>query len=393
MKAAVLHRARTPLTIEDVDLAPLRPGDVLVRVQAAGVCHSDLHYMNGDLPAKLPAVLGHEGAGIVQAVGAGVTRVRPGDSVITMWRPRCGECEYCLTGRPALCELGRIAAATGGLIDGETRLSLRGNTVHHLMGVSCFAEQCVVSERSLIPVDPDVPPEISAVTGCAVVTGVGAALNHMSGAAGEAVVVIGAGGVGLSAIMGLALLGAHPIVAVDTVEARLDLAMSVGATHAVNPTTVADANAEIIRVCGRAPRWALDAVGAAATLRQAVDVVATGGTVVAVGLGRAGATVELPINPLVQQEKRLIGSLYGSSNTPLQIPAILRLYRAGKLPLERLLGHSYELGEINDAYHAMANGAVGRAVVRIGEPARDHTLGSAPRFSDISLAPSSTSST
>ncbi len=393
MKAAVLHRARTPLTIEDLDLAQLRPGDVLVRVQAAGICHSDLHYINGDLTAKLPAVLGHEGAGVVEAVGLGVTRVRPGDSVITMWRPRCGECEFCLTGRPALCGLGRVHSETGGLIDGESRLSLRGSTVHHLMGVSCFAEQCVVSERSVIPIDPDVPPEISAVTGCAVVTGVGAALNHMSGAAGDAVAVIGAGGVGLSAIMGLALLGAYPIVAVDTVEAKLELARSVGATHTVNPTTVADTNAEIARHCGRAPRWALDAVGAAATLRQAVDVVGTGGTVVAVGLGRAGATVELPINSLVQQEKTLIGSLYGSANTPLQIPEILRLYRAGKLPLERLLGRSYELADINDAYHAMATGAVGRAVIRMGEPAGAHALGSAPRFADISLAPSSTSST
>ncbi|MBS1691149.1 MAG: alcohol dehydrogenase catalytic domain-containing protein [Actinobacteria bacterium] len=393
MKAAVLHRARTPLTIEDIDLSPLHPGDVLVRVQAAGVCHSDLHYINGDLTAKLPAVLGHEGAGIVEAVGPGVTRVQPGDTVVTMWRPRCGECEYCLTGRPALCQLGRVHAATGGLIDGTSRLSLHGNPVHHLMGVSCFAEQCVVSERSVIPIDPGVAPEISAIAGCAVVTGVGAALNHMSGATGEPVVVIGAGGVGLSAIMGLALLGAHPIIAVDTVDARLELAMSVGATHGVNPTVVTDTEAEIVRACGRAPRWALDAVGAAATLRQAVDVVATGGTVVAVGLGRVGATVEVPINPLVQQEKTLIGSLYGSANTPLQIPAILRLYQAGKLPLARLLGRTYELGEINDAYHAMANGAVGRAVIRMPEPAHDHALGSAPRFSDISLAPSSTSST
>lgn len=363
MKAAVLHEPHEPLVIEDVEIAELRAGDVLIRITAAGVCHSDLHYMKGDLPAKLPAVLGHEGAGVVEAVGPGVTRVRPGDSVITTWRPRCGDCEYCLGGRPALCQLGRVQATSGGLIDGVSRLQLRGEPMYHLMGVSCFAERCVVSDRAVIRIDPDIPPEIAAITGCAVVTGVGAALNQMAVATGEGVVVIGAGGVGLSAIMGLSLIGANPIVAVDTVDARLELARTVGATHVVNASAGVDVVAQVARIPGRAPKWALDAVGASATLTQAIDLVGVGGTVVAVGLGRVGSTVEVPINPLVQQEKRLIGSLYGSSNTPIEIPKILDLYKAGKLPLERLLGTQYPLDRINEAYAAMTGGATGRAVI------------------------------
>jgi len=392
MKAAVLHRAGTPLVIEDVDLAAPRAGEVVVRVQAAGICHSDLHYINGDLAGKLPAVLGHEGAGIVESVGEGVTRVSPGDSVITTWRPRCGDCEFCASGRPALCGLGRMQAATGGLIDGTSRLSLRGEQIHHLMGVSCFAEKCVVSERSLIRIDSEVPPEIAAITGCAVITGVGAALNLMKEATGEAVVVIGAGGVGLSAIMGLNLIGAHPVIAVDTVDARLDLARAVGATEAIN-VSAQDLETEIPRICGRAPRWALDAVGAPHTLTQAVNAVGIGGTVIAVGLGKAGATFDVPINPLVQQEKRIIGSLYGSSNTPIQIPELLKLYNAGKLPLDRLIGKQYDLSGINNAYREMMNGATGRAVIVPNAQSSDHEVESQPRTEDISLAPSSTSLT
>ncbi|MGW5611056.1 zinc-binding dehydrogenase [Streptomyces sp. NPDC003753] len=362
MKAAVLHRPGTPLTVEEVGLDDPGPGEVTIRVLAAGVCHSDLHYMNGDLKARLPAVLGHEGAGIVERVGEGVTRVRPGDTVITLWRPRCGDCRFCTTGRPALCALGRVQAASGGLLDGTSRLNLNGEKIHHLMGVSCFAERCVVSDRSVVVIDPDTPPEIAAVTGCAVVTGAGTALNVMKDATGQGVVVIGAGGVGLSAVMGLRLIGADPIVAVDTVDAKLDKARELGATHAVNVRTHDLAEA-LTRISPKAMTWALDAVGAPQTLTQAFDVVGTGGTVVAVGLGKVGATVPVPVNPLVQQEKRLVGSLYGSANTPVDIPKLLDLFKAGRLPLDRLLGEQYELSAINEAYAALSQGATGRAVI------------------------------
>ena len=362
MRAAVLREPGTPLRIENVDLADPRAGEVLVRVLAAGVCHSDLHYMTGDLQSKLPVVLGHEGAGIVEAVGPGVDRFRPGDRVITLWRPRCGDCRHCSTGRPALCALGRITASTGGLLDGTSRLQADGEKVHHLMGVSCFAERCVVSERSLVKIDDDIPPEIAAITGCAVVTGAGAVLNVMDAAAGEGVVVIGAGGVGLSAVLALNLIGAAPVVVVDTVDERLAKARELGATHTVNPTRT-DLADELARVSRRPFDWALDAVGSPQTLRQAVDVVGVRGTVVAVGLGKAGATAEIPVNALVQQEKRIVGSLYGSANTPVDIPRLLDLYREGLLPLDRLVGDRYQLAQIDAAYSSLAAGAVGRAVV------------------------------
>jgi Zn-dependent alcohol dehydrogenase len=260
------------------------------------------------------------------------------------------------------------------------------------MGVSCFAEECVVSERSVIRISSEIPPEIAAITGCAVITGVGAALNLMKDSTGEAALVIGAGGVGLSAIMGLNLIGAHPIIAVDTVDARLDLAREVGATHTINSVTQ-DLEAEIARICPSGLKWALDAVGIPATLSQAVNNVATSGTVVAVGLGRVGTSFEVPVNALVQQEKRIIGSLYGSSNTLVQVPQILELYTAGKLPLERLVGDRFDLSQINEAYEALSSGATGRAVILPSTDAPDYRVDSDPRFVEISRAPLTTSLT
>jgi Zn-dependent alcohol dehydrogenase len=391
MKAAVLFEAQTPLQIEDVDLENPRRGEVKVRIQAAGVCHSDLHYMTGDLQGKLPAVLGHEGVGIVERVGEGVTRVAPGDSVIMTWRPRCGDCEFCTSGRPALCGLGRVQGSTGGLPDGTSRLSLQGQKIHHLMGVSCFAEECVVSERSVVKISPEIPAEVAAIAGCAVVTGVGAALNLMKEATGDAVVVIGAGGVGLSAVMGLNLIGAYPIIAVDTVDARLDLARQVGATHTINSSD-RDLGSALAEICPGGPKWAMDAVGIPQTLSQAVEHVGTSGTVVAVGLGRVGASFEVPINALVQQEKRIIGSLYGSSNTLVQLPKILDLYMAGRLPLERLVGESYGLSQINEAYEALRSGAPGRSIILPSYTDEDYLTDGAPRLVESSAAPLTTRS-
>ncbi|SII60260.1 zinc-containing alcohol dehydrogenase [Mycobacteroides abscessus subsp. abscessus] len=385
MRAAVLRTPGQPLSVEDVDLEAPRPGEVEIRILATGVCHSDLHYMHGDLQGRMPMVIGHEGTGVVERVGDGVTRFAPGDRVITMWRPRCGNCEFCATGRPALCTSGRLMAPTGGLIDGTTRLSIDGEPVHHLMGVSCAAERAVVSQTSLIGVDAEIPTEIAAITGCAVVTGVGAALNEMSEASGQGAVVIGAGGVGLSVVMGLSLIGVDPIVAVDTVDAKLDKAFELGATRTINAASQ-DLADELLRISPRPFSWAVDAVGLPQTLRQAFDLVGTGGTVVALGLGRVGAEVDLPVNQIVQQQKRVVGSLYGSANTPVDIPRILSLYRSGRLPLERLLGARFGLDEVNDAYASLAGSEPGRAIM-VPQPAAQERVSGAPRSSDIVSAP------
>lgn len=363
MRAAVLREAGMPLTIEDVDLAPPRVGEIVVRVEASGVCHSDYHYMTGDISCPLPVVLGHEGAGVVEEIGPGARgKLVVGDRVAMMWRPRCGECRPCVTGNPVLCQSGPQQAATGGLLDGTSRLSHDGEKLHHFLGVSCFAERVVVSEKSVVPVPEGVPPQIAAIAGCAVITGVGAVLNAIGECAGESLLVIGAGGVGLSSVMGARLAGANPIVVVDVDPEKLTLAAQLGATHTIDATD-GDTVEQVLALAPDGMTWAIEAVGRAATLQQAFDCLAPAGTLVAVGLGRVGETFVIPVNTLVQRQKRVIGSLYGSANPLIDLPKIFDLYLAGRLPLDALIGASYSLEQVNEAYDALVHGAVGRAVV------------------------------
>ena len=363
MKAAVLREIGAPLTLEDVELDEPSAGEVRVRIEAAGVCHSDLHYMTGDLPALRPLVVGHEGAGIVEAVGRPTTgRVSVGDRVALLWRPRCGECEACLVGNPVLCRFGRVLATTNGLMDGTTRLHQDGQRIHHLMGVSCFAEQVVVSETSVLAVPDGVPPEIAAVSACAVITGVGAVLNAVSRPGGQPIAVVGTGGVGLAAVMGAALAGAHPVIAIDLDPAKLELARQVGATHVVNAGTE-DVVARVLEITGTGVPWLIEAVGRPQTMRQAIDCLRPGGTLVAIGLSSVDATVALPINDLVQRQKRVVGSLYGSSNPRVDLPRIFALYLAGRLPLDALIGERRPLAEVNEAYADLRAGGVGRTIL------------------------------
>ena len=363
MRAAVLWQPGLPLTIEDVELEAPRAGELAVRVEAAGVCHSDYHYMQGDLTCRLPAVLGHEGAGIVEALGPGTSGdVAVGTRVAFMWRPRCGRCAACISGNPVLCASGRVQATTGGLLDGTSRLHLDGGPLHHFLGVSCFAERVVVSERAVVVVPDGVPAEIAAITGCAVVTGVGAVLNAVEGVGGRGIVVFGVGGVGLCSVMGARLVGADPIVAVDVDEGRLELARRMGATHAVNAGS-SDPVEQVRAVVAGGADWAIEAVGQAETLRQAFASLAPGGTVVALGLARAGATFEVPINELVQGQKRIVGSLYGSANPLIDLPRIFGLYRSGRLPLDDLIGERFPLDAVNVAYARLTAGGLGRSVV------------------------------
>jgi Zn-dependent alcohol dehydrogenase len=368
MRAAVLREAGRPLVIEDVTLEVPHAGEVLVRVEAAGICHTDYHYMTGDMTAPLPLVLGHEGCGIVEALGPDTTgRVKVGDRVALMWRPRCGECAACVSGNPVLCVLGRVQATTGGLLDGTSRLSESrpgepDEQLHHFLGVSCFAERVVTSERSVVVVPDGVSPEIAAIAGCAVITGVGAVLNVVDDAAGRPMAIFGAGGVGLSAVMGARLVGANPIIVVDVDDDKLALAKEFGATHVVNASN-GDAVDAILAIAPDGARWAIEAIGRPSTLEQAFAAVEAGGTVVAVGLGGVDTTFAVPINQLVQRQKRIVGSLYGSANPRLDLPRIFELYLAGRLPLDRLLGERNTLEEVNDAYERLLAGAIGRAVI------------------------------
>lgn len=363
MRAAVLRTPGTALSVEEIDISDPGRGEILVEIEAAGVCHSDLHYLRGDLRCPLPVVPGHEGAGRVIGLGPDVREgLAVGDRVALLWRPNCGRCRQCVAGRPIMCESGPIQAASGGLLDGTSRLSQGGETIHHLLGVSCFAERVVVPERSVVRVPDDVPAEIAAIAGCAVITGVGAVLNVIGACLGDAVVVIGAGGVGLSAVMGARAAGATTVIAVDVDDDRLELATRLGATHVVHGARGDTAEQILDLVPGGVP-WVVEAVGRPETLLTAVAVLRPGGTAVAVGLGRVGQRFDIGINDLVQKQKRVVGSLYGSSIPQLDLPRIFDLYRSGALPLDLLIGQRFALDEIDDAFDALQHGSVGRSIV------------------------------
>ncbi|WP_026940238.1 zinc-binding dehydrogenase [Humibacter albus] len=365
MRAVVLRQPGVPPAVEEVELAAPGRGELLVRIEAAGVCHSDYHYMSGELVAPLPLVLGHEGSGIVERLGPGVDgRIAVGDRVALLWRPRCGRCPACLAGNPALCRGGRVQASTGGLPDGTSRLSFPdGGELHHLMGVSCFAERVVVNENAVVSVPDGVPAEVAAISACAVVTGIGAVLNVVERAAGRGVLIVGAGGVGLSSVMGANLIGAAPVIVADIDDAKLELARELGATHVVNSQRD-DLMDEVMRITrGEGVAWAVEAVGRQQTLETTFGCVADGGTMVAIGLGAVGSRFTVPLNQLVQRQKRIVGSLYGSSNPPLDLPRIFSLYLDGRLPLDRLVGDSMPLTDVNRAYEALLAGAVGREIL------------------------------
>jgi Zn-dependent alcohol dehydrogenase len=361
VKAAVLDRPGSPLVIDELELAEPREHEVRVRLDAVGVCHSDYHYMTGDLTCPLPIVLGHEGSGKVVSVGAGVTKVTPGDSVVLMWRTRCGSCRYCSTGRPAMCQEGRREILNGGLLDGTSRLRRGSEEVKHFLGASCLAQECVVSEQSIVPMSATIPSDVAAIAGCAVITGVGAVLNVVRNPAGSSVLIIGAGGVGLSAVMGARLVGADPIIVADLSAARLALAVELGATHTVN---VGDEDVvEAARRIAGGVDWALEAIGLPQTVEQAIEALRPTGTAVIMGLAKADARFSVASNALVQGDKTIRGSLYGSANPTVDIPRILALYQSGRLPLDKLLGHAYPLEAVNEAYDALGAGAVGRSIL------------------------------
>jgi len=363
MKAAILYEVGKPLAVESIEVEGPRAGEVLVRYAAAGVCHSDHHVMVGIIPAPTPIILGHEGAGVVEEVGAGVTSVKPGDHVVSVWRYSCGACEPCLSGRPATCGHGAQMRAGGVLSDGTTRFKRGRERVHHWLGVSTFSSHSVMSERSVLKIRDDMPLEKAAVVSCAVITGVGAVINGAKVRPGESVAVFGAGGVGLNAIQGARLVGAEPIIAVDIMQGKLDYARKFGATHTVNSS---DENpVERIKEItgGKGVHYAFEMIGVAEVMTTAFRCLRTGGAAVVVGIADSKSVISINPVPLVTEEKRLIGSLYGSSSPRLEVPRLIDLYMAGKLNLDDLLTRSWPIEQINEAYGALLRGEVARSVV------------------------------
>jgi S-(hydroxymethyl)glutathione dehydrogenase/alcohol dehydrogenase len=363
MRAAVLTAVDQPLTVEDVALAPPGPGEVAVRLRASGVCHSDWNVVSGATPNPLPVVLGHEGAGVVEDVGEGVTAVAEGDHVVLSWLPSCGRCFFCTQGRPILCEWSTPAMLAGTMPDGTTRLSRNGAPVYHYSFLSTFAERCVVPEESCVPIRKDAPLEIAALVGCAVMTGIGAAMNRAKVEPGSSVAVFGAGGVGLSAVIGSRLAGAATVIAVDPLPFKRELALELGATDVLDPANGDTPAAVRELTAGRGADYAFDAAGARGLVRAAYDSVRPGGTVVAIGIPPADEEPRLPGPRLPREEKIVTGSLYGSCRPHVDMPLVLDLFMAGRLPLDRLVTRTYALDDVNDAFTAMRAGEVARGVI------------------------------
>lgn len=362
IKAAVAREVNA-LTVEEVELQAPQSHEVLVRIHAAGVCHSDLHTFRGELRTAPPVVLGHEGAGVVEAVGPNVTKAKVGDRVMINWLPSCLECPTCLAGRPALCE--RLPATTlqSRMSDGTLRhTTLDGMQLKPYLSSATMGEYAVIHQNGLVALPDDVSFEVGAVIGCAVMTGVGAVLNTAQIAAGSSAVVIGCGGVGLSVLLGCVLAGCYPLIAVDVVPGKLEFARELGATHTLN-SREEDVAREVRKITRIGPDYAFDSVGAVPTINQALNSVRPGGTAVIVGMHALKQEVPISAAVLIAQNKRLLGCFAGSSRPLVDLPKLVELYRGGKLPVDKLITHRYPLQQIAQAFDDLEAGKVARGVL------------------------------
>jgi Zn-dependent alcohol dehydrogenase len=362
VRAALFTEPHRPFQIETLDLEPPHTGEVLLKVAAAGVCHSDWHLMTGATRHAVPVVPGHEGAGVVEAVGAGVTRVKPGDHVALNWAPNCGDCFYCLNDRPNLCATYLKPLWAGTMLDGTTRLSCNGQPVYHFSTLACFADHTVVPQECCVPLPREVPLTVAALIGCAVTTGVGAVLNTARVRPGSSVAVFGAGGVGLSIVLGARLAGASRIIVVDRVEAKRVIARDFGATDVL--LAGPDTNDAIRALTnGRGADYVFEAIGSPTAQEHCLDAVRPGGLLVLAGIAPMGSSTNFPGAQLTRQEKTVMGTYYGSANTARDFPLYADLYLRGKLDLERLVSRTYPLEQINEAYAEMLSGATARGVI------------------------------
>jgi S-(hydroxymethyl)glutathione dehydrogenase/alcohol dehydrogenase len=361
-RAAVLRRPKEPMTVETVELAAVKPGDVLVRIRAAGLCHTDLEVIEGQLAYPMPIVLGHEAAGTVEQVGQGVDGLRPGDPVVLSWNPHCGHCFYCEQDQPILCESYLRLGPKAVQFDGATRLSLAGGSVHHLMFLGAFAEYCIVPAQSAVKVPAEIPFDRACLIGCGVMTGVGAATRIARVGYGSSAVVIGCGAVGLSAVQGARLAGAGLIVAVDIDSRKLDLARRVGATDTIDASAADPLPAIRELTAGRGADYVFEAAGRPATFRLSAEAVRPGGQIVWLGKVNVDEDVAFRWGSLMG-EKRIVRSSYGGARPQRDFPLLAQAYLDGHLHLDELVSRRIGLDEINEGFAALKRGDVVRAVV------------------------------
>jgi len=357
MRAATLTAVNQPLEILDITVDKPRANEVLIKTAAAGVCHSDMHFQEGKYPCPCPTVLGHEGAGVVEAVGSDVTYVRPGDHVITCVSMSCGNCRNCFRGKPHLC-------AHEGLIrtpeDGP-RLTRNGEIVHQLTELSCYAQHMLVHEKAVVKVSPEVPLDRAALLGCAVTTGVGAVQNTAKVGPGDTVAIVGCGGIGLNAIQGARIAGAERVIAVDMRKDKLELAQVFGATDTVDASEV-DVVGEILEMTGGGVDHSIEAVGLKQTAEQCFNMLAAGGTATVIGMIPIGVSIELQGVALLA-ERKIQGSVMGSNRFRIDMPMYVNLYLQGRLKLDELVSRTLTLDEINDGFAALRTGEVARSVI------------------------------
>lgn len=362
MGRSLPYAASRPLTVEEVELDPPGPGEVLVRIVAAGLCHSDLSVINGDRPRPTPMVLGHEAAGVVEECGPDVSGLARGDHVVVVFVPSCGHCLPCAEGRPALCEPGAAANTAGSLICGARRLSRAGVPLHHHLGVSAFAEYATVSVNSVVRIAPDLPLEVAALFGCAVLTGIGAVVNTAAVRPGMRVAVVGLGGVGLSAVLGAHAAGAERIVAVDLSDEKLASARELGATDTFN-AGAEDCAAQVREATGGGVDCALEMAGSSRAMELAWRITRRGGVTVTAGLPPPDATIAIPHVALVAEERTVRGSYIGTAVPRRDLPRYMALHARGRLPVEKLLTHRLALEEINAGFDRLHQGRAIRQVV------------------------------
>jgi S-(hydroxymethyl)glutathione dehydrogenase/alcohol dehydrogenase len=362
MKAAVMTAPSQDLAIEEVELGEPRQGEVLVRLVATGVCHSDVSAWQGSR-IPLPAVLGHEGAGIVEQIGPGVIATKPGDHVLLNVVPRCGRCEPCVTGQPQLCQTSRPALYSGTLLDGTSRLSRsNGDSLWHFFAQSSFAERAVVSEGAVVPIRRDAPLDKLAPLACGASTGIGAVLNAARPEVGSTIAVVGCGGVGLSAIAAAALTHPRLLIAVDIADDKLELARSFGATHTFNGAQE-DPVSQVIALTGAGVDHAFECVGHPVSMDQMVQMIRSGGHGYVVGAAPPGVKLDIDAGRLLSN-KHLHGVAAGNVRPSVDLPRFVDLYMDGKLPLDRLVTRTYDLNGVNAALRALETGALGRGVIR-----------------------------
>lgn len=357
MKAAVLREVGKPLQIEDVQINKPGPHEVLIRTAAAGVCHSDLHFIEGSYPHPLPAVLGHESAGVVEAVGSEVRTVRPGDHVITCLSAFCGHCEHCLTGHMSLC----VSPDTKRGKDDEPRLTTANGPMLQYLNLSSFAEQMLIHEHACVAVRKDMPLDRAALIGCSVMTGVGAVIHTSNVRPGETVAVIGCGGVGLAAINGAAIAGAGRVIAIDMSPGKENFARALGATDFICAADT-DPVKEVIEMTKGGVHHSFEAIGLSKTAEQAFNMLRRGGTANVIGMIPVGQTISL-MGAAFLGEKRIQGSLMGSNRFPVDMPRLCDMYMAGKLKLDEMISRRLKLEDVNSAFDEMKRGEVARSVI------------------------------